>query len=296
MRKPSQQQSLEEELQLLLRMQQEGQDYSLDSGKENDAKEVKNRVRALKNRLAAKKSRDQARCYVQKLEAQISTLHAQNDGLSQQLSLANFKIQSLVAENEKLRRRQRSDTKPRQDSIERKYKYESRYAGGLMVETNDDVDGSSDSQSYHSSPVNFLASEPPAMGVGLVTLEQWRKERRRLQHRKAQRKQDHAANHKSRTENLKTEQSTEVQSMEYSQAEPVPVSQESQSVQIASGWQGTFTFTTPSQEPNDFPPPSLSRNSSNGLSLSRQNSFFQTAREGEEFWLNQLSYCEITTM
>eukprot|EP00960_Hanusia_phi_P044200 756512-Hanusia_phi.AAC.3 len=295
MRKPSQpQQSLEEELQLLLRAQKEGQGFNLGPGEENEVKEVKNRVRALKNRLAAKKSRDQARCYVQKLEAQISTLHAQNDGLSQQLSLATFKIQSLVAENERLKRRQRSDLKSKRDaSIFRAW--EAKCSGDQPSDTQNDVDSGSDTQSYHTSPVNYLVAEPHVIGVGLMTLEQWRKEKRRLQHREAQHKHKENVSKQSLVE-LKREILPLPETMENVQQSALPCNVEKQPAQISGGWPVVQSGNSIFPEVSEFPAPSLSRNSSNCLPLSRQNSFSQATRDGDAFWFTPLPYSEITTM
>ena len=198
MRKPSQPHCvLEQELQSLLRVQRtlvKNKSTLVVEPCQEAEKEVRDRVRAIKNRLAAKRSRDQARTYVQKLESSLSHFVSHNETLSQRLALSESDKELLRAENRNLKRQvaeltldlQRASAEVQAlTAAELSKELEvprAGEAGGILA-------GNLSPQQACQVPLcSYEALGDFAESAAFVSVEEWRKEKRRRQNREAQRR------------------------------------------------------------------------------------------------------------
>ncbi|EKX54709.1 hypothetical protein GUITHDRAFT_99367 [Guillardia theta CCMP2712] len=194
MRKPCQpHELLEQELSMLLKNQKKGDEA--ETPEDDSAKEIKNRVRTIKNRLAAKKSRDQARSYVQRLESNLTAVVSHNEALLQRIAVAEGEIERLRSENNALKHRV-TELMSDPNNASKKLGPDSRSApssswipGRGKADCNADAFSKCMDRKRSSCYIedytryDFLDIRPETM-----TLEEWRKEKRRRQNREAQRR------------------------------------------------------------------------------------------------------------
>eukprot|EP00960_Hanusia_phi_P032787 750075-Hanusia_phi.AAC.3 len=205
MRKPTQPHCvLEQELQGLLQVQRsfaQNKSTIIVEPCEEAEKEIRNRVRAIKNRLAAKKSRDQARTYVQKLESSLSNFVSHNETLSQRMAMAESDNEFLRTENRNLKRQVAELTRDVQ-----RMSAELHLMRSAQLSKAQPAPGAAEQRAEllaenlsHLQPCAGLVSDKvPLTGSDalgsfpesnvFVSVEEWRKEKRRKQNREAQRR------------------------------------------------------------------------------------------------------------
>eukprot|EP00960_Hanusia_phi_P026803 746474-Hanusia_phi.AAC.3 len=194
MRKPCQpHELLEQELNMLLKNQKNTDEA--ETPEDDAAKEIKNRVRTIKNRLAAKKSRDQARSYMQRLESNLTAVVSHNEALLQRIAVAEGEIERLRSENNALKHRV-TELMSEPSGSSKKLGSEPRAIpppAWMTGRGKGDCDADSFSKGTDRkrsscfiedyTRYDFLDIRPETM-----TLEEWRKEKRRRQNREAQRR------------------------------------------------------------------------------------------------------------